>query len=186
MRWMKWMLVVALLMLLTGCSDKQQAVNGVLNNIEQGGQVETIIPAEIVNLYGTLNMEAKVATFQSEDQSNGAVTVLLDKQDIEAISQSALKMLNEFAKAIASENGHAFITDVSFKDSYSQMKFFVTNTDVLQEENFLLTEEMLVKSALAYQIVNDIDPNVIIRYIDPNTDALIAEKKVPDNFVGKK
>ena len=48
MRWMKWMLVVALLMLLTGCSDKQQAVNGVLNNIEQGGQVETIIPAEIV------------------------------------------------------------------------------------------------------------------------------------------
>ena len=45
---------------------------------------------------------------------------------------------------------------------------------------------MLVKSALAYQIVNDIDPNVIIRYIDPNTDALIVEKKVPDNFVGKK
>ena len=182
----KVMLILSLLLFLTSCSNEQQAVNGVLYNLEQDELAEAIIPTEIVELYGTLNMESKVPTFQSEDQSNGAVKVLLDKQDIEAISQSALKMLNEFAKAIASKNGHAFITDVTFEDSFSQMKFFVTDSMALQEENFLLTEEMLVKSALAYQIVNDFDTNIIIHYIDPNTDALIAEKMVPNNFVSKK
>ena len=158
--------------ILSGCDASEVTKQNLLDEV-QSPLVDITIPNEIVQQYGTLNMESKVDGLERIEQADGSITVTMEQQSAEEIAATAVKLFSDYTIAI--QENHSSIVDVAFTNHYSEWLFTVTNEDALQEEGFMLAEELLMKNAFAYQLIHEYIPVVKIQYYT-KTKTLIDEE----------
>ncbi|MEK4230050.1 hypothetical protein [Solibacillus sp. FSL H8-0538] len=179
MKYVKRIFLPVLLVAMIGCANEEIAVSHIFGETGVGPVIEIEIPSEVADHYGALNLELKAGDFEKVDNTDGSITIIMQQQSAEEISQHAVAMFNEFEKAVSDENAEAIVTNVQFNNHFSEFIFNVRSKEMLYDENFVLTEEILLKNALAYQIVNKMEPTVKIQYFDTANNEFIAEKIVP-------
>lgn len=168
----KWGLLVVLL-LLSGCTVQQVGMD-----IEADAQIEAVIPAEVVAEYGMLQLEKKFQHLETEENDNGSVTVMLNEQEVEQIEQEVEALFTQYKQGIALYSTNQ-VTAISYDTSYQNIHFYVVDESVIYDENFLLTEEILMKHALAYQLIHGEKIGVAVLYYDKEGEHVLSKKKVP-------
>lgn len=172
--------LILLVVVMMGCTSEETKLEvGAQTENETSSILEVLIPSDIVQYYGMLNIESKVGDFEKVENSDGSVTVFMQQQNADEMQQEIVKMFNEFEAVISGENEKSVIKKLTYNDQFSELIIQVSNREVLQEEDFLLTEELLMKNALVYQIVNKIKPTLKIQYFDTDSNQFLGQKTVP-------
>lgn len=147
-------------------------------DIEADAYLEVTIPSDVAEQYGTLQLEKKLQHIERVNNSDGSVTVLLKMQEVEQLEQDIEALFTQYEQAIAREVSNK-ITAVSYDAHYKNIHFYVEDEGVIHEEDFSLTEEMLMKQALTYQLIHGETLGVAVLYYDEVGAQVLSKKTIP-------
>lgn len=168
----KWGLL-AVLLIVVACSDEQTAMD-----TKADAQLQVTIPANVVEQYGLLQIEKKFNQVDSAKHANGSVTFLLDVQEVAQFKEAVNALFVQYEQAI-SKDGDSLVTEISYDELYRNIHFYVESETVIHDENFVLVEELLVKHALAYQLIHEEPLRVAVLYSDESGEHVFTKKTIP-------
>lgn len=169
------MIVAFVLLLLSGCIEQQ------LNEDNLGeSKIAIEIPSEIVQHFGSLNIEQKVEDVKKTIHSDGLITITLKEAQFNQISQVTEEQLRQYLEMTTAKESNG-IHNIEMNKDYSEWAIIVANKSIIGTEGFELAEELLIKNALTYQLVNRQLPEVKIRYFT-DSNKLLNEKVIETNF----
>lgn len=168
----KWGLLLVLL-IVVACNDEQMAMD-----TKADAQLQATIPANVVEQYGLLQIEKKFNHLDSVKHANGSVTFLLDLQEVAQFKEEVNTLFAQYDQAI-SKDGDSLVTEISYDELYHNIHFYVANESVIYDENFVLVEELLVKHALAYQLIHEEPLSVAVLYYDKSGEHVLSKKTIP-------
>lgn len=166
-----WM-ILATLGFLAGCTQQTTM------DTKSAAQLQATIPANIVEQYGLLQLEREVNDVERIEHQNGAVSLLLEPQQTAQLKQKAQELFAQYEQAIAQKSNQQ-ITDITYDAAYKTIHFTVKNEAVIYDEEFVLAEEVLVKQALAYQLIQGEPLGVTLYYYEDAGERVLSKKTVP-------
>lgn len=162
-----------LIFLLVGCQDEKT-----LMGIEADVRLQVTIPLEIVQQYGMLQLDKDIPDLDRMLNADGSITLMLNEEEVNYIVRDVEELFNQYEQAVKKEPVGQ-ITDISYDDFYENIQFFVTNKQFIYTENFMLAEEMLIKHALAYQLIHQKKLGIFVQYSDRQGKQIFSKKAVP-------
>lgn len=168
----RWGLLVVLLVL-SACSEARTLIG-----IEADAYVEVTIPTEVAEQYGMLQLEKKLGHLDHTKNNDGSVTFSLNPQEVEQLEQSVKALFAQYEQAIAQEASEQ-VRAISYDAPYKNIHFYIEDEAVIHDENFLLTEELLVKQALTYQLIHGENLGVAVLYYDKVGAHILSKKTIP-------
>lgn len=168
----KGLLFLLLVFFLSACSGDVEEVENVGNESESLAKL--VIPAAIVVDYQTLNVEEKIEVVQKENQEDGSIVLKLTEADKKSALDQTEIVFNEVSKTVSIAKDKSKIRAFSHNDSYTELRFTVSNQEVVEEESYKNMEELLIVNALLHQLLNEQQLEVRIHvYQEGATDPFI-------------
>lgn len=173
----KYFIVICTMFLLCGCA--QQTTQEVQGEHELA-TIEINIPSEITQRYGSLNIDYIAKNIQKSIQPNGAVSLVLNEQQLAQLSNKTEDFLEKYMESVQTNKSDS-ISNVTMTNNYSKWEIKLVDETILQQEGFELAEELLIKNILAYQLVNRELPELKIRYLSQD-EKVLDEKVIRTKF----
>lgn len=165
--------------ILSGCW--QQPMEQEVLSESQTEIVKVQIPTEIAQQFGSLNIEQKVKNVNKVVHASGAITIELGQEQLKQISNETEQLFLNYLEHFTEKKSNGF-QEVTMNNDFSEWYFVISNENILATEGFELAEELLVKNALTYQLVNRQIPTVIVRYYSDEK-KLLDEKMIQTKFI---
>lgn len=165
-----WILVV---LLLVGCREAENMMD-----IEAEAVLQATIPQEVVQQYGFLQLDSKFVDLDMTIEEDGSVTVRLTSQEVQQVNQHVQALFTQYEQAVTADKNR-LVTNIKYDEFYKNIEFFVADEKVLDDESFALAEELLLKNALAYQLIHQEQLVVVIQYYDEQEQRILSKKTIP-------